>query len=59
MNRDILESLVRCSAELQRAHAVARDSGREDIAQQLRKASWQIAAAIAELVPDQAAKVLS
>jgi hypothetical protein len=59
MNRPLLETLVRCSAELQRAHQVARDAGREDIAQLLRKASWQIAAAITECVPDSSEAVRS
>lgn len=59
MNRPLLEALVQASARLQDAHRIARDAGREDIAQQLRKASWQIAAALSDLVPDKAAEVLS
>lgn len=54
MNRELLEALVRASAELQTAHAKAREAGREDLCQLLRKAAWQVAAAIAECVPDSA-----
>lgn len=54
MNRELLEALVRCSAELQTAHTKARDAGREDLCQKLRKAQWQVAAAISECVPDSA-----
>lgn len=59
MNRALLESLVTASARPQGAHCIARDAGREDIAQLLRKASWQIATAIAECVPDSAGEVAS
>jgi hypothetical protein len=59
MNRALLESLVTASARLQDAHRIARDAGREDIAQMLRKASWQVAAALADCVPDSAAEVAS
>lgn len=57
MNRTLLETLVHTSAELQKAHAVARTEGREDIAQCLRKAAWDVANAISVLVPDRSAEV--
>jgi hypothetical protein len=59
IDRALLESLVHCSSELQKAHRIARDSGREDIAQMLRKAQWQVAAALADCVPDSSEAVVS
>ena len=59
MNRELLEALVASSVKLQEAHAVARKQGREDIAQTLRKAAWQVAASISDLVPDDSAEVVS
>jgi hypothetical protein len=52
MNADQLKTLVELSADLQHAHTKFRAAGREDICQLLRKAGWQVAAAIADLVPD-------
>ncbi len=44
-DRALLRALVDCSAALDRAHRIARDAGRDYIAQLLRQAAWKIAAA--------------
>lgn len=59
MNRELLESLVRCSAELQAAYARARAAGREDIAQRLREAAVKVAASISRLATNKSAEVVS
>jgi len=50
VNRELLESLVAASSALQHAHKIARDAGREDIAQMLRQAAWKVAAAMTDAV---------
>lgn len=52
MNRELLEALVRCSAELQAAHKAAMEANRTDIAAMLRSAAIDVADAIALTVPD-------
>jgi hypothetical protein len=52
VNRALLEALVAASAKLQDANRIAREGDREDICQLLRKAQWQVAAALADAVPD-------
>ncbi len=59
MNRDLLEVLVHCSAELQKAHRIAIDAGRTDIAGEIWPASIDIADAIAMTVPDRAGEEAS
>ncbi len=57
--RALMNALVACSEELQRAHTVARRQGREDLCQSLRRAQWQVVAAMSELVPDSAERMVS
>ena len=59
MNPDLLKTLVELSSDLQHAHLEFRAAGREDICQLLRKAGWQVAAALADAVVDQSAEVVS
>jgi hypothetical protein len=57
--RALMNALVICSDELQRAHTIARREGREDLCQQLRRAQWQVVAALSDLVPDSAQEMAS
>ncbi len=52
MNRDLLEALVRASAELQRAHAAAFDAGRQDIVDEINCAKVDVCDAIALVSSD-------
>ncbi len=52
MNRELLEALVRASAELQRAFKIAVDNKRDFLAYEIRRASSHVTQAIAECVPD-------
>ncbi len=47
MQRELLEQLIRCSAELKRAFKVARDAGREDIVDEINCAKVDVCDAIA------------
>lgn len=57
--RALMNALVVCSEELQRAHTAARRQGREDLCQSLRKAQWHVVAAMSEVVPDSAQELVS
>jgi hypothetical protein len=46
---DQLSLLLQLSAELQRAHTRLHDAGRDDLAQCLRNAAWDVDAAIAKV----------
>lgn len=45
-------ALMSASTQIQEAHRVAREAGREDICQSLRKAAWATADALARLAPN-------
>jgi len=49
MHAQLLRTLTSCSEELGRAHMRARADGREDIAQEIRRADWKVRAAIDQL----------
>jgi hypothetical protein len=48
-SHDQLSLLLQLSAELQRAHTRLHDAGRDDLAQCLRNAAWDVNAAIARV----------
>lgn len=56
---ELIKSLTDASASLQESHRKARAAGREDIAQKLRDASWDVAAALACALPDRSKEVVS
>jgi len=56
VNRELLEALVRLSAELQKATSVAKQAGREDVFRKLRDMGWVTADCITKVVRDQAAE---
>jgi len=52
IDRELMDALVLASAQLQEANRKCRAAGREDLCAHLRNAAWDIAAAIADVVPD-------
>jgi len=54
VNRELLEALVRLSAELQKATSVAKQAGRADVFRQLRDLGWVPADCLTEVGLEQA-----
>lgn len=50
--KELALALMAASEAIQNAHRVAREQGREDICQSLRKAAWSTADALARLAPN-------
>jgi hypothetical protein len=59
MDRSLMDALMACTVALSRAHKAARLARRADICERIRMAEWELAAAIANLVPDSADEVAS
>jgi O-methyltransferase involved in polyketide biosynthesis len=54
--KELALALMDASKAIQQAHRVARDAGREDICQALRKAGWDTADALVMLAENLSAK---
>lgn len=57
--KDLALALMDASRAIQQAHRVAREAGREDICQSLRKAGWDVADALIRLAPNREVKEAS
>lgn len=57
--KELAEALMAASTAIQHAHRVAREQGREDVCQELRKAGWDVASALARMAPNHEGKEAS